>query len=280
MGDISATLNTTCLDTYDPSVKHWEKSIPCPAERGGTDAHETGTGTRENDKFTIASCQFAMHYMFQDSARAHHFFRQVSSNLRLHGVLIATTVDARVVADAAVRVDSEFDSSGSSQQQRSEYKKDLSIYADDIEGSGDDTEVQKISCPLVMNIHFDDHNWNRLLNTPESLPPNSDDKNMNNSKNDRSEGDPFGIRYVFTLVDDPSKGNAVDAPEWLVPTGEPLRALAAAHGLEIDLCQNFHDFVYDKMNTDVAMRCGCVCAVPCWGLRFVLLFIVTMCQCV
>jgi mRNA (guanine-N7-)-methyltransferase len=209
MGNIKENINSSQFETYSPATKLWSKSVPCPVEK--------------KEKFTIASCQFAMHYMFQDESRANHFFRQVSSNLELNGVLIATTVDSRVVADQAVKVDSESDPS-----KERDYKKNLSVYADS-ENKGDDSSSSQPS--LMMNLHFDDNNWSRLLNTEDS---------NNNSA--------FGIRYVFTLKD------AVDVPEWLVPTGGPLRDLAAAHGLEVVMCQNFHDFVHDKMTTDISLR--------------------------
>lgn len=216
MGDTKQTINTSTLDTYSPSTKEWVKKIPCPL-------------SEMNEKFTIASCQFAMHYMFQDIERANHFFKQVSTNLHLGGVLIATTVDSRVVADQAVRVDSE----ASSSDRR--YKKDLSIYADreDISSAIANNSNDVSSEPtLMMNLHFDEKNWSRLLNTEHKA------KNTN----------AFGIRYVFKLA------GAVDVPEWLVPTGEPLQALAAAHGMQVELCQNFHDFVFEKMNMDASLR--------------------------
>ena len=233
MGDVTQSLNESKFDCYDPVKKKWSETTPIP----NTDA---GTTVNEN-KFSIASCQFAMHYMFQNYERANHFFRQVSSNLRLNGVFISTTVDARVVADMCVKLDSE------SSSRDFNYKKDLAIHADLIEDIiGDD--VVPSSSPLVMNIHFDDNNWKRLLNISNT----SENKNV------------FGVRYVFTLVDDPAKGNAVDAPEWLVPLGEPLHQLAAAHGLEIELCQNFHDFVHEKMG-DISLRCVffCIAALTC-----------------
>lgn len=43
--------------------------------------------------------QFALHYMFEEEARARHFFQLVAHHLRPGGSFIATTVDARVVID-------------------------------------------------------------------------------------------------------------------------------------------------------------------------------------
>ena len=47
---------------------------------------------------------------------------------------------------------------------------------------------------------------------------------------------PFGIEYVFCLND------AVDCPEWLVPF-PVLQKLASEYGLELELKQNFHEFI-------------------------------------
>ena len=53
----------------------------------------------EDDQFDIASCQFAMHYMFQSKKKANHFFQQVSNHLKSGGELIAVTMDSRVIAE-------------------------------------------------------------------------------------------------------------------------------------------------------------------------------------
>ena len=53
----------------------------------------------EDDQFDIASCQFAMHYMFQSKQKANHFFQQVSNHLKSGGELIAVTMDSRVIAE-------------------------------------------------------------------------------------------------------------------------------------------------------------------------------------
>ena len=47
---------------------------------------------------------------------------------------------------------------------------------------------------------------------------------------------PFGIEYAFCLKD------AVDCPEWLVPF-PILQKLASEYGLELELKQNFHEFI-------------------------------------
>lgn len=54
-------------------------------------------------KFDIASCQFALHYMFESAERANSFFAQVDRHLVEGGTFIATTVDSRVLVDMVHR---------------------------------------------------------------------------------------------------------------------------------------------------------------------------------
>lgn len=56
----------------------------------------------------------------------------------------------------------------------------------------------------------------------------------------------FGIQYNFSLLDS-GDAAAVDAPEWIVPLGKQLEALAADHGLTVELCQNFHEYFANCM---------------------------------
>jgi SAM-dependent methyltransferase len=51
------------------------------------------------DDFDIASCQFAIHYMFESKSKADHFFEQIGNHLRPNGRFIATTIDCRVLAN-------------------------------------------------------------------------------------------------------------------------------------------------------------------------------------
>ena len=46
----------------------------------------TGLPTDPFHTFDIASCQFAMHYMFQTESKANHFFAHVSSRALLYTV--------------------------------------------------------------------------------------------------------------------------------------------------------------------------------------------------
>jgi hypothetical protein len=63
---------------------------------------------------------------------------------------------------------------------------------------------------------------------------------------EEEERSAYGVQYDFALRDDAAAA-AVNAPEWLVPQGRPLRALAARHGMVLQTAQNFGDFVYEYM---------------------------------
>lgn len=63
---------------------------------------------------------------------------------------------------------------------------------------------------------------------------------------DGDSDDLYGIEYSFSLRDT-AKEAAVDAPEYVVPLGAPLRALAQRHGLRLVRQQNFHDYFHEHM---------------------------------
>jgi SAM-dependent methyltransferase len=58
---------------------NWEEKVPMTSE----------------DLFDVASCQFALHYMFQTIERADHFFSEVARHLKDKGLFIVTTMDCR-----------------------------------------------------------------------------------------------------------------------------------------------------------------------------------------
>jgi hypothetical protein len=83
--------------------------------------------------------------------------------------------------------------------------------------------------------------WNRILETS------------------RTDCDPFGIEYQFSLYDQPPSVDslsqaAVNAPEWLVPLGQELIDLAQDCGFEVVLCENFHQFIDNRLNTSPQLR--------------------------
>lgn len=92
MGDINCSLTESELNTFNIQSKKWTKLIPFPIVRNN---HPL--------LFDVASCQFAMHYMFQSREKAKHFFRQVYDQLAHDGVLVTTTVDSRVISSLVLQ---------------------------------------------------------------------------------------------------------------------------------------------------------------------------------
>ena len=240
LGADGVSLNSTPLLTYSPSTKSWSKRIPLPL-----------SDAARNASFDVASCQFAMHYMFETRTKASRFFAEISRNLRPGGYFIATTMDSRVVADwalqemtrngVAINIDNGEDRNGT--------KHDLCIYADDLEdslpgesgsgGKNDGTEEAKHCNDLMLRMEFEDTQWKRLV-----------EQHTAEAKQHEAHDDSFGVRYRFTLYDTPptnTGASAVNAPEWLVPLGRPLQELAEEHGLRLVLCKNFHSFIVDNM---------------------------------
>lgn len=88
MGDLNQSLTKSLLNTYHINSRQWNKAIPFPI-------------LLKNDRlhFDVASCQFAVHYMFQSRAKAKHFFIQINEQLANNGVVVSTTVDARVISN-------------------------------------------------------------------------------------------------------------------------------------------------------------------------------------
>lgn len=159
--------------------------------------------------FNIVSMQFAFHYMFGDEPRAHRFFQTLHSLLVDGGVFIATTVDPNKVL----------------------MKYYQSLGPEDGSGSSGDVRIFDEKQREVCTIRFDEAIRHHLLG------PTASNEGL------------FGLRYNFTLRDSDSEegGEAVDAPEYLVPDDLLLRLLKE-HGFELLLKQNFHQFILK--NTD------------------------------
>lgn len=173
----------------------------------------------EKDKFDVASCQFAMHYMFQTSKKASHFFAEISRHLAKGGVFVATTIDSRVVVDMAAQVEA------------------CSVRNEDHLGKARKTDQQRRLMfnddfgNTLLEMSFGGEAWNRMI-----LP--AQEQRSLTEEDDWA----YGIQYVFQLRDT-GDAAAVNAPEWLVPLGAPLERLAARHGLRVALCKNFHEVV-------------------------------------
>lgn len=228
LGAKDISLHSSPLQTYFSSTRSWSTSIPLPLSEATTNA-----------RFDVASCQFAMHYMFETRERAGRFFDEISTNLKPGGYFIATTMDSRVVADWALQKMTQAVKTRIAEPSGFE---ELCIYADTVENSLlADSQGHSDGGDLMVRMKFETSQWNRLVRRLES-------SRGNGILND----DGFGVRYTFTLYDNPPSGesgaaSAVDAPEWLVPLGQPLEELAKEHGMRVALCMNFHDFITQNM---------------------------------
>ena len=226
----------------NPSQK-WEKKVPLSMD--------------DFNSFDIISCQFALHYMFETYERADHFFGEVNKLLRPGGIFLASTMDCRVVAHLAARslcgpvaLSAPTTTSASAGPKHIEIRNELSR--------------------LLVRMQFDEANWSRLLLGSASTSDAMGALHLEDDGDDIYR-DAYGIRYTFTLldkagdvnanavggdlsdsgnVDDENSLSAVNAPEWLVPLGEPLQRLVEKHGLRIDKCANFHEFVADIMGKE------------------------------
>ena len=89
---------------------------------------------------------------------------------------------------------------------------------------------------------FESDAWNRMIMS-------SDQHALCMEHSNRREDDwAYGIQYVFQLKDT-GEAAAVNAPEWLVPLGDPLKRLALEFGMDVVVCKNFHEIVsgdFDK----------------------------------
>lgn len=219
----SDDLQSSTLEIYSNAEKQWKMCSPPLA------ADET---------FDVASCQFAMHYMFQTRERANHFFRNMSRQLKVGGVFIATTIDARVVAEAAHRV--EFGSPVEVANGENDPVDRPQTSTSSLPHAKRCIRVMRDSEKVVMKLEFNQENWQRLFT-------------LSGSDSSRDGNEAFGIRYNFTLddgvdnADEEVESAAVNAPEWLVPLGEPLRQLAREHNMELILCQNFQSFFHSVL---------------------------------
>ena len=64
--------------------------------------HIAGKGA---DKFSVCSCQFAIHYFFQDEEKLNGFLTNVSNNLKKNGIFFATFMDGNNVINEFIKND-------------------------------------------------------------------------------------------------------------------------------------------------------------------------------
>ncbi len=232
LGTESLTSSENKLETHtwehvDGKIQGKWQAIPSPLSANA-------------DLFNVASCQFAMHYMFQFPDKADHFFSEVSRHLVPGGIFVATTIDSRVVVDMAMEVEACSVRCGSNGKARKTGTRSLN-FRDDFGN-------------VLLDMKFDSSAWDRML-----LP--TVEYQVVGERSEHGQDDwAYGIQYVFQLRDT-GEASAVNAPEWLVPLGPPLERLAARHGLRVKLCKNFHQVVCDDFEkgalaTDIHSNLG------------------------
>lgn len=242
--------HTWSRNAYDCFDGHWQRNVPLSLD----------------DKFDIASCQFAIHYMFQTEEKAHHFFTEVSNHLKPGGIFVATTTDCRVLSEMlAKELHGEF---ASAHDEDPLVPADLTSEAafDAIKTKAAEwrakTQDGKVRLVFrndvdntILTITFTKDMVERLLPCEQHLCHSTISNISNNNKSNTNSIDnsssssassPYGLQYTFTLQDSVEEA-AVDAPEWAVPLGGPLEELAAQHGLELVQVENFQDIVADLM---------------------------------
>lgn len=141
------------------------------------------------DTFNIASCQFAIHYMFQSQSKANHFFDQVSRHLKIGGQFIVSTMDCRVLAQMLAEEDSGVLDDNCDYDDNESKKMKLENTINKKE------KILKIKNELgnnILKITFEESMWKKLLL----------ENNKNQSNNNKNNGDnAFGIEYDFSLFD-------------------------------------------------------------------------------
>ena len=218
-----------------------------------------------------------MHYMFQSFGQADHFFEQISTHLKPGGVFIATTMDCRVLAEAlAEQLHGCFDESQQHCNADNSLEGNIN-YAGVAEPSvvkpsvvGEPSTAAEVSANGVdlfahikalhkqhqnvkqdqvlsylndvggelLHVRFTESNVTRLLK-----------RNDLHSVDTAGSESPYGIQYTFTLHDS-LEDAAVNAPEWVVPLGETLQALAARHGMRLLETQNFQDILSEMLKNE------------------------------
>jgi mRNA (guanine-N7-)-methyltransferase len=157
--------------------------------------------------------------------RARRFFRTVGELLEVGGNLVATTIDARVVAEHLMNLglDLHFGPEKSAEASRAREGRD-----------GRESEAVIRVGNGACQIRFQPDQIRRVFGSSAA-----------DNVGEGEESDLFGIEYAFTLVEgsehERGVGDAVNLPEWLTPI-PALAALAEEAGLELEYAHNFHEF--------------------------------------
>jgi ubiquinone/menaquinone biosynthesis C-methylase UbiE len=242
----------------------WKRVIPLNQEK-----------EKEKDTFDIISCQFAMHYMFENKHSCSHFFHEISNVLKEKGYFIATTIDYRILLHCLIKA-----KYGSKTSKMPSFNNDSSSSS----WPSNNTTYDAIPClksvevmkndgfkyigiqlwndshtKLLLQINFREDVVDRLLKKQSTLKNgkkrkyHSEEKEENGKSHDddEEEEDYFGIKYTFSLLDNEDEA-AVDAPEYIVPLSTSFYRLLSDYSLNIYKIQNFHEFVSEKFNNDVS----------------------------
>jgi SAM-dependent methyltransferase len=209
-----------------------------------------------SDVFDIISCQFAMHYMFENRSTTEHFFKEISHHLKENGLFIATTIDCRILLHYIMKAkfgekESTMPAFSFPPQRPGDAKKngeDKIPGLKSVEKQTSDNSEKSFSLQiwnqfssLLLEIGFKEKMLNRLIFPPKPSSSNSNSQEDNNNSGD----DSFGIQYTFSLHDSENAA-AVDSPEFIVPLNEDFYSLLAKHNLKMLKMQNFHDFILEK----------------------------------
>lgn len=198
-----ADLGTTSL--YDQAVHCWDSK---------NDWRDRILLEKE-DTFDAISIQFALHYFFGEKSRAEFFFQQISRMLKPGGYCIATTVDANVVLQHAMRNFGEFNANGNR----------MPIQFKDDQG--------RVLCQIMI----DDTTRDRILS---------------NSPHEDWYGLRYTFQLSDAAQGENGEGSAVNAPEYLIPN-TVLNQLLADNDLELVMQENFHPFVLSSMREEEAL---------------------------
>ena len=126
MGSLVTSFTKSQFQTYVVKSQKWSTIIPFPI-----------LIDHKQINFDVASCQFAVHYMFQSREKACYFFHQVQEQLASNGIIVLTTIDSRVISDLILKEMTQY------QQNTTNNKKFLRIYSNTINQPNGNEEVKE-----------------------------------------------------------------------------------------------------------------------------------------
>ena len=225
---VEASLGNTSLVDGESAFATWDGSCD-----GG--AWSSRPRPLQRDAFHVASMQFAIHYMFETRPRAEALFRDLGLALRAGGRFVATTIDARALARAALargrRATPETPFAvGEGPWWRVDVDDEAPV--DARKGLSAVAEAKAARAERrVLSVWLEDATYEKLRGAADA-------------------GDGFGLRYWFQLRDG-DDALAVDSPEWLAPL-PVLQELAQAAGLELIRADPFPSFLELRRGEDPA----------------------------